>query len=443
MIIICAKNSRSRQIILGVSFIAGCSVALAADSITGVVRNQTRGQAAAGAEVLLLRLSQPSLGPQGLQPSMQEEARTHTDLQGSFTLGVKYPNQPHLVRVIHQAVNYDQRASAGEAVSVDVFDAVTTVRGVTGTIEIIRIGAQGDHLHVSDMIEIKNDSSPPMTQASERTFETYLPAHAKIDSVLAAGPGKIAALISATPVPSEPGHYAVNFPLQPGATKFAFNYDLPYAGRATFHMTNIYPLQQLAVMIPPTMKFTSRSAAFQTLRTGNDRYQVEAANLLTAGEGPAFEISGIGPFPPLRAQSQSSSKPPIAAQRFPGPSAAVQSQSPAQAANGLHASVPGILTQSSRVQWWLLGAGIVMLAACVVLFYRAQRQSRTTTKTVEATALRKTANTAESMIDALKGELRQLEIDRSLGTITVEEYASTRQALEGTVKRAVARAQAR
>lgn len=85
----------------------------------------------------------------------------------------------------------------------------------------------------------------------------------------------------------------------------------------------------------------------------------------------------------------------------------------------------------------------MMLAACVVLFYRAQRQSRTTTKTVEATALRKTANTAESMIDALKGELRQLEIDRSLGTITVEEYASTRQALEGTVKRAVARVQAR
>ena len=438
MIIICAKNSRSRQIILGVSFIAGCSVALAADSITGVVRNQTRGQAAAGAEVLLLRLSQPSLGPQGLQPSMQEEARTHTDPQGSFTLGVKYPNQPHLVRVIHQAVNYDQRASAGEAVSVDVFDAVTTVRGVTGTIEIIRIGAQGDHLHVSDMIEIKNDSSPPMTQASERTFETYLPAHAKIDSVLAAGPGKIAALISATPVPSEPGHYAVNFPLQPGATKFAFNYDLPYAGHATFQMTNIYPLQQLAVMIPPTMKFTSRSAAFQILRTGNDRYQVEAANLLTAGEGPAFEISGIGPFPPLRAQV--SPKPPLSTPPVSAPTAADRPPARTQPTNNSDVSaVAAILPQSSRVQWWVLGAGAVMLAACGVFFWRGQRLSgKAITKAEENIA--QPRNTAASMVDALNGELRQLEIDRSLGTITGEEYASAKQALEGTVKRALARA---
>jgi len=47
------------------------------------------------------------------------------------------------------------------------------------------------------------------------------------------------------------------------------------------------------------------------------------------------------------------------------------------------------------------------------------------------------------MVDALKGELRQLEVDRSLGAITGEEYASARQALEGTVKRALARAEAR
>src|ERR1700733_3534979 len=438
MIIICAKNWWRRQIVLGVSFIAGCSVALAADSITGVVRNQTRGQAAAGAEVLLLRLRQPSLDPQTLQPSMQEEARTHTDPQGSFTLGVKYPNQPHLLRVIHQGVNYDQRVSAGEAVSIDVFDAVTTVRGVTGTIEIIRIGAQGDHLHVSDMIEIKNDSSPPLTQASERTFETHLPAHAKIDSVLAAGPGKIVALISATAVPSEPGHYAVNFPLQPGATKFAFNYDLPYAGHATFQMTNIYPLQQLAVMIPPTMKFTSRSAAFQILRTGNDRYQVEAANLLTAGEGPAFEISGIGPFPPLRAQA--SPKPPLSTRPVSAPTAADRPPARTQPANHSDASaVAAIVPQSPRVHWWVLGAGAVMLGACGVFFWRGRRLSgKAITKAEENIA--QPRNTAASMVDALNGELRQLEIDRSLGTITGEEYASAKQALEGTVKRALARA---
>jgi len=53
----------------------------------------------------------------------------------------------------------------------------------------------------------------------------YLPPNAKIDSVLAAARGRERD-ISAALVPGEPGHYAVNFPLRPGATKFAFNYDL-------------------------------------------------------------------------------------------------------------------------------------------------------------------------------------------------------------------------
>lgn len=444
----CAKRFSRRKIIRGIGIIAVYSTAaLAADSIRGVVRNQTGGQFAAGAEVILLRPipsgpRQPGLDQSVLQQSMQEEARTHTDSQGSFSLDVEYPNQPHVVRVVHRGVNYDQRASVGHAVSVDIFDAVPTVRGVTGSIEIIRIGAQGNHLHVSDMIEIKNDSSPPLTQASERTFETYLPPRAKLDSVLAAGPGKIGSLISATLVPGEPGHYAVNFPLQPGATKFAFNYDLSYAGHAWFRINNKYPLQQLAIMIPPTMKFTTQSADFQMLRTGNERYQVEAANLVRAEEGLAFEISGIGTLPALRPQAQSQPKPLAAAPPISASSAGAKTEDHrSQAANALNLTST-ILAQLFRMQWWVLGSGTMMLAVCVVLFCRAQHISRATTRTGHIAAVQKTGPSAntESMVDALKGELRQIEIDRALGAITREEYASAKQALEGTVKRALARA---
>lgn len=392
MISFCAKQFSRRMIIRGIGIIAVCSMpALSSDSITGVVRNQTRGQFAAGAEVILLRPipsgpAQPGLDQSALQQSIQEEARTHTDSQGSFSLNVKYPNQPHVVRVVHRGVNYDQRASVSEAVSVDVFDAAPMVRGVTGSIEIIRLGAQGNHLHVSDMIEVKNDSSPPLTQASERTFETYLPAHAKLDSVLAAGPEKITSLISATPVPGEPGHYAVNFPLQPGATKFAFNYDLPYTGQTTFRIKNEYPLQQLAVMIPPTMKFTAQSAGFQILRTGNDRYQVEAANLVRAGEGLAFEISGIGALPALRPQAQSLPNSPVSAAPILSSSVGARSAGHrGQAANALNPA-SAILAQLFGVQWWVLGASTMMLGACVVLFCRAQHISRTTAKTAHITA---------------------------------------------------------
>src|ERR1700704_4676000 len=272
--------------------------ALAADTITGLARNQTLGLPAAGDEVILLRLDQ----------GMQEEARTKTDPQGTFTFNVHSPDKLHLVRLVHQGVNYDQRASIGDTLSVNVFDPAVKVQGVTGSIEIIRIGTSGNFLHVSDMIEIRNNSAPPLTQAGKHTFDVYLPAHAKIDSVLAAGSDKVGVMLTAVPIPGEPDHYAVNFPLRPGATKFSFNYDLPYRGRAAFHPRSVVPLQQLAVMIPTSMKFTSRSSAFEVLATGTDSYQVEAANQVPPGEGPKFEISGVGILPALQSPAQSQSK---------------------------------------------------------------------------------------------------------------------------------------
>ena len=51
------KKSAGWKIILGAGLIAGCCLAApAADTIRGVARNQTRGQFAAGDEVILLRL---------------------------------------------------------------------------------------------------------------------------------------------------------------------------------------------------------------------------------------------------------------------------------------------------------------------------------------------------------------------------------------------------
>ena len=290
------------------------------------------------------------------------------------------------------------------------------------------------------MVELRNSSSPPQTQAGDRTFDVYLPSDAKIDSILAAGPEKIAALISAAPVPGEPGHYTVNFPLQPGATKLAFNYDLPsYVGHAWFRPKSMYPLQQLAVMIPPTMKFTSRSSAFQVLGVGNDRYQVEAANLVKAGDGPGFEISGVGALPALRGQAQSPPKPPAAVQPIAPLSAPASLRARSQGANRLDAlTVSGNFAPSSRMLWWVLAASAVCLGACGLLFWRGQRRSENAMTKGQETEQH--ADTAAFCVAALEQELLQLEIDRSLGNISGEEYGVARQALEGTVKRALTRA---
>jgi hypothetical protein len=357
---LCGKRFRMPRL-LSVPALIVCfsTAALGANNITGSVRNQSRGEPAACDAVLLLRLDR----------GMQEEARAKTDALGAFTFNVQYLDKPYLVRVVHHGVSYDQQASAGVVLSIQVFDAARRVRGVTGSIEILRAGTNGNLLHVSDLYEIRNESSPALTQAGERTFEAYLPAKAKISSVLAAGPGEIGVVISAAPVPGEAGHYAVSFPLRPGATKLAFNYDLPYDGHAAFQTRHAYPLQQLAVMIPPTMKFSSRSPAFEALGIGNSRYQVLAANQLKAGEGPEFEVSGTGALPPLRDQAESQAR-----SHSPVP------PNPTQSALGRAAlpSLANIDSHSKRAQppsqsLVLDGVTSVLLAACALLVWGARK----------------------------------------------------------------------
>jgi len=422
-----SEKSWGFKVVLCLGILAyGFPAGLAAESITGIVRNQTQGGPAAGEIVILLSAGK----------DVHEEARAKTDAQGAFALDTQFPDKPHMVRVLHQGISYDQRVSAGKAIAIDVADAAAKVQGITGNIEIIRASTHGNLLHVSDMIEIKNASNPPVTQAAERTFEVYLPAQAVIDSVLAAGPQNIAMTISATPVRSDPGHYTVNFPLHPGATKFAFNYDVPYNGHATFRAKNVYALQQLAVMVPPTMTFTSRASAFKQLPLGTDRYHVEAAEHVKAGAGLEFEISGAGTLPATQPQNHVLPEPPgtAVAGSVPAIAAATSSNTSPRAAQAHKAA-----TQSSFLWWWVLGvAAVLTLGICGLLIYRRQRPRRAAiTPPLQMPAL--ASQPAGSIVDALKEGLFQLESDRVRGTIHEEEYASAKHALEGTIRWAVAR----
>ena len=434
----CGGKRCKHRIVLGIGVFGICCfpASLAADSMTGVVRNLTNGRPAAGDDVFLIGAAQDA----------QEQAHARTDAQGAFTLELHHPGKPHLVRVVHQGVNYDRQLSSADAIAIDVADATTKVKGITGGIEIIRVGSHGSLLHVSDMVEIKNVSNPPATQASERTFEVYLPGDAKIDSVLAAGPENIGTMISAMPVRGEPGHYSVDFPLRPGATKFAFNYDLPYDGRATFRPQNMYPLQQLAVMIPPTMTFASRSSAFQMLSVGNNRYKVEAAEQLKAGQGPEFELSGAGILPPIQeAQVQASPKVPNVALTAPAQTTSAGFEAHAQGGNfSVSGSSPvaRFSAQSLRVQRWVLGAGALSILGTFGLLVLHRKHSRYA-KTQVLVGASQVQETSAGLVDALKEGLFQLESDWLQGADPKEEYTSVKQALNGTIEWAIARAGAR
>jgi hypothetical protein len=257
--------------------------------------------------------------------------------------------------------------------------------------------------------------------------------------VLAAGPENLAVMTSAAPVPGDSVRYSVSFPLRPGATKFAFNYDLPYQGRATFPTTHAYPLQQLAVMIPPTMKFSSPSMAFKILKTGNPNYEVRAISPLTEGSGPGFEISGVGALPLLQAQAQSPAKS-LATPAAPGRVAPGNSTAQSQAANALPVGpYAAVSARSSELQWLGLSASTVLvLATCGFVLWRRQRLSVNAVTTVNAmtTAVKRTEQperSSASLAEALTEELFQLEVDRFQGTLSGAEYDSARQAIDETI----------
>lgn len=405
--------------------IPGLSVTLSAVAGTGGIirgsaQNLSRGQPAAADQVILVRLDR--MPDAGMQPNT--EAKSETDSQGGFSFAVRYPAKPYLVRIVHQGVTYDRQASGGDNLSIAVFDAAPQVSSITGSIEILRLGTrfEGNQkvLHVSDMYELRNQSKPPMTAIGASTFDVYLAANARMDSVLAAGPSpdaraheKIGLMIVASPVAGEPGHYTVNYPLRPGATRFAFNYDVSYQGHAQFYPAHEYGFQQFAVMMPRTMHFSSVSPIFQKLPTGDDDYQLHAAIQVKAGPGPVFEVSGDGPLPPLQAKNQA-----------PLQAAVARSIAP-DSARALLASVPRDRQPEKALPLWpwqALSGGLTV--ACILLLLRARRRGTP-------------PQASASFPGSLKEDLFQLEADWARGAISAEEYGWARLAVHEAVKREV------
>jgi hypothetical protein len=247
-------------------------------------------------------------------------------------------------------------------------------------------------------------------------------------------------MISAMPVRGEPGHYTVNFPLRPGATKFAFNYDLPYDGHLSFRTRNMYPLQQLAIMIPPTMTFASKSPAFQILPVSNSGYKVEAAEQLKAGAGPEFEISGVGELASLQAQVHAPPKPSVDAYTTSPVSTPGGFEEQSQGLNALK-SEPVLKSsmQSPQSRWWIFisRAALMLGIGGGVVLSRKNTPSNTIANAVYANE--QSGQRSASLVEALKDGLFLLESDRLQGTIHKRQYASVKLALEGTIEWAVTR----
>jgi len=401
-------NSAIKSILLLAFCTQGLS-ALAADAITGKVTNRTTKQPAVGDEVVLLRLSE----------GMEEAARTRTGAQGTFTLPVAKPGAQYIVQVVHQGVKYDQKVSSSAPLEIAVFNAVPKIPGVTGSMGIVEMSAAGESLKITEMYAITNASQPPVTQAGPRNFEFSLPEKAKLDSFETKRVGSIWVNAAPVAVAGKPGQYAVDFPLRPGDTLFKYRYSVPYAGAATLRLRLAYPIKSFAVGHPSSMKFKAqKTQAFKSLGLVQGLELEAAASPLAAGNVPVFEISGLGA---VVAPSETAVAPPPT---LPQQAPVANPVAPAQTTQG---SLPG---QSGK-EFWAIGAAIGAIFAAILFVVVRKKQL--------ASATSPTPSGPESVVAALQEELSQLEEEKSHGKISEDQYDSTKQALNLSIRRALAR----
>jgi hypothetical protein len=397
-----------------------------AQSLTGKVTNGTTNKPSAGDEVILIKLGN----------GMEEAARTKSDASGNFTLKLD-DNGPHLVRVTHQGVTYHQMAPPGSTTAeVEVFDVVKKLEAISVTADVRRFQAKDNQLEGIILFAVNNTSQPPRTQMNDQNFEFYLPDGAHVDQSMAMTSG--GQPVNTEPVPQkDKNRYAFNFPLRPGETQFQVVYELPYTGKLQIQPKLIYGTQHFVVMLPKTMTFSAQdSAAFKAM---DDPRQSDAIVQVVTNASPnqplGFTIGGTGVLEDAKDDNAGT---PTAA---PNSSTASAADRPGGGL-GPPIDAPDPL---EKYRWFILGGfGVVLTVGAVLLVGRSKTALPDAVADEELAEIAAPARPAPAgraglLLEALKEEMFQLELDRKQGKLSQEEYEKAKAALDQTLDRALKR----
>lgn len=430
------KNSMtitSKQISKLVLFLLTLSACAAAQNVTGTVRNGTTGKPAAGVEVILLDLSQ----------GMNESATTKADAQGKYSLPLSGGQAPHLVRVNFQGAGYFKMVPPGSTTAdIDIYDSARKLDGITGTVRVIRTQTDGNTLQVLELYAVNNKSNPPRTVAGDNTFEIVLPEGAHLTGADAQGPNGQPITTSPTEL-KQKNHYAFSFPLRPGETRFQVSYHMPYSGDMTFAPQNLIPFDHFVAVLPPTMTFEAKNAAQFSPMPDQSGTIVQVATNVRPGQDVSFRVAGTGVMPDDQQQDQSSASGAAMGTQGGGPGGGL----------GRPIDAPDPLNQ---YRWWILGGlAIVMTGGAYLASTRAgvPKVSAAAAAAIAAppaispaaippsapSPSAPTADTSSTLLEAMKEELFQLELERQRGQISPEEYAMNKAALDQTLQRALSR----
>jgi hypothetical protein len=350
----------------------------------------------------------------------------------------------HLVRVTHDKANYFRPAPPGtQSVEVDVYNAAAKVKGVSSEADVMRLQTDesGKALHVVENFFVKNESSPPLTQFSDRPFEFYLPEGAVVEGSAALAPGGMP--VQASPVPlGEPNHYAFIFPIRPGETRFQITYKLPYSGSLKFSPRVTMPTDTIAVMMPKSMTFKPGASAPYTPVTEETTAQTYVARSVAPSQALDFTVSGTGQMPrdtgAAAAAGEGGPATADASAQGNAGGAAGTAASDTRPGGGLGTPLDpeGTNDPWAKYKWWILGGlGLVLAVGAGVML---KNGPATATNPVGAGA-GATAHGSDSLLAAMKEELFALETDKLQGKLTESEYVEQKAALEVVLRRALAR----
>ncbi|HUI83717.1 MAG TPA: hypothetical protein VL240_05810 [Candidatus Binatia bacterium] len=448
--------SQAKLAVLTALFAVASCVFAAAQNITGTVSNGTTGKPAAADEVTLLSLSQ----------GMQEIGSAKTDAQGRFSFPAPGDAQaPHIVRVTHQGVSYFPPGGplmpGSNTAQLTVYDSAREVDGLSQTVEVDRLQSEGQQLQGVMLYALSNQSQPPRTLANDRgTFEVVLPEGAEIESAQAKGPGGQPIATEATAA-AQKNHYMLSYPLRPGETQFQIVYHMPYSGKANFSPRLLRNVQHFVVMMPKSMSFTAKTTQqFQPM--ADPQSTIMVATNVKPGQDLSFSVAGNGIFPAENQQGEGGG-----AAMGGSQSAANDNRpggglgAPIDAPDPLHEYRAYILGAFALVlvmggAWFVARSNRpqpVMAAASGNVRAGSPEAAAAVAGEIELTApshkpgLPATPAVAPAgmrdrnalLLEAMKEELFQLEIDRQEGRIDPEEYAKAKLALDETLRRALAR----
>jgi hypothetical protein len=394
-------------VFLLVIFIA-CSLSAPAQVLTGTVTNGTRNKPSAGDDVILLSLTK----------GMEEQGKTKTNAKGEFSFNMaRTPNAMYLVRVHHQDVNYHEPVTPGtNNVKVTVYDSKITVPEIKLLDQSEIYQAKDNSAEVIELFRLSNTSNPPMTQP---TFEFYLPEGASIQAGQAVANGTP---IKSSPVPLlEKNKYYFPYPVRPGETHFEVVYTLPYKGSLKAEPKMGMVPGKFYVVTPKSIRFVPGSGSVFSsttwpIDTSIKDIETHVADNPQAGTQLEFEISGTGLLPQDKSADQ---EPAAGGDNRPGGGLGTPNEK------------PGPLQSA---QWLLLGILVVALAAGAFYVYSSNRPAA-----AFATGPAKPTDRNTALLEAMKEEIFDLEMDRLQGKLSPQEYEAAKSALDKTLQRAMQR----